>query len=210
MPQGPVRPCGPGRWRAGQRGMSILEVVITIAVMGILLAAAMPSVGDWMRNVRVRNAAESIVNGLQQARAEAVRRNRPVSFSLVTSDAAAPTELSDSCALSSSSASWVVSLNSPAGACGTAPAPGGTLVAKAAAGDGASGVTVSARQADGTTAATQVTFNGFGQVVNAGPIARIDLSATAGGGRSLRVVVSSGGAVRSCDPAASSGDPRAC
>ena len=196
--------------RRAARGFSIIEVVITIAVMGILLAAAMPSIGDWLRSVRVRNATEGIVNGLQQARAEAVRRNRPVSFSLVTADAARPTELSNSCALASNSASWVVSLNSPAGTCGTEPSPGGTLVAKRAAGDGSGGVTVTALQADGTTAASQVTFNGFGQVTNGTAIARIDLSATGGGGRSLRVLVGNGGAVRSCDPAASSGDPRGC
>lgn len=212
MLNAPARPAvpSPRRLRRAARGFSIIELVITIAVMGILLAAAMPGIGDWLRSVRVRNAAEGIVNGLQQARAEAVRRNRPVSFSLVTSDAASPTELSNSCALASNSASWVVSLNSPAGACGTAASPGGTLVAKRAAGDGASGVTVSALQANGTTAATQVTFNGFGQVANADAIARVDLSATAGGGRNLRVLVGTGGSVRSCDPAASSGDPRAC
>lgn len=204
----PPPPARSLRWAA--QGFSIIEVVITIAVMGILLAASLPSIGDWLRSVRVRNATEGIVNGLQQARGEAVRRNRPVSFSLVTGDAASPTELSNSCALSSSSASWVVSLNSPAGACGMAPSPGGTLVAKRAAGDGSSGVTVAAVRADGTTAATQVTFNGFGQVVNADAIGRIDLSATAGGGRSLRVLVGNGGAVRACDPAAATGDPRAC
>jgi type IV fimbrial biogenesis protein FimT len=67
-----------------QRGFSMIEVAITIAIMGILMATAMPSVGDWIRNTKVRNAAESIQNGMQQARSEAVRRNRPVSFNLVS------------------------------------------------------------------------------------------------------------------------------
>jgi len=62
-----------------QRGFSMIEVVITVAIMGILMAAAMPSIGDWISNTKVRSTAESIQNGLQRARMEAVRLNKPVS-----------------------------------------------------------------------------------------------------------------------------------
>ena len=40
----------------------------------------MPSTGAWIRNSRLRTAAESISDGMQQARNEAVRRNQPVEF----------------------------------------------------------------------------------------------------------------------------------
>ena len=100
-----------------QRGFTVIELVIAVTIAGFLLAAMMPIVGVWMRNTRIRTAAESMSNGLMQARNEAVRRNQPVSFYLVSdTDAVA---MSDACALSDSSAGWVVALASPAGKCTT-------------------------------------------------------------------------------------------
>lgn len=187
-----------------ERGFSMIEVVITIAIMGILMAAAMPSVGDWLRNTKVRNAAESIQNGLQQARAEAVRRNRPISFNLVSS-------LSSSCTLSATSGSWVVSGDAnPASHCAdavsTTVAP--RMVASAAMSDGGNAI-IDARNGAGV-AATTVTFNGFGMVTNATPIARISVSASGGAAFMRRVEITPGGITRLCDPGASAGDSRAC
>ncbi len=179
-----------------QRGFSLIEVVVTIAVMGILMASAMPSVGDWIRNSKVRNTAESIQNGLQQARMEAVRRNRPVSFYLVST-------LDSACALSSSAGSWVVSLESPVGKCNESASQTAAprVVAKGAVSDGG-GATVTAAQADGSTAATTVTFNGFGMVINAEAIRRIAVeSSDANHAYKRRVEISTGGIGRLCDPA---------
>jgi type IV fimbrial biogenesis protein FimT len=79
-------------------------------------------------------------------------------------------------------------------------------------GDGAGGVSVSALQSDGATAATSVTFNGFGQVTNTTSIARIVLDNSAGGAyRKLRVDISTAGQVRLCDlNVTTSTDPRYC
>jgi len=180
----------------------MIEVVITIAIMGILMAAAMPSVGDWMRSARVRNTAESIQNGLQQARMEAVRRNRPVSFNLVSS-------LDNTCTLSATSGNWIVSADAnPAGQCGATPstttAP--KVVAKAAMADGGQ-ATISPPNS-GTPAPT-VTLNGLRMVANATAITRIALSAS-DGSYPRRVEISSGGIARLCDPGATAGDTRAC
>ena len=59
-----------------QRGFTIIEMVIAVTLAAFLLAAVAPSVSTWMRNTRIRTAAEAISNGLQQARNEAVRRLR--------------------------------------------------------------------------------------------------------------------------------------
>ncbi|KAF1046652.1 MAG: hypothetical protein GAK38_02388 [Xylophilus sp.] len=64
-----------------------------------------------------------------------------------------------------------------------------------------------------STAATTVTFNGYGRVASSDEaIARIDITAAgdADSHRHLRVTVGGTGAIRICDPAAASGDPRAC
>lgn len=195
-----------------QRGFSMIEIVVTIAIMGILMAAAMPSVGDWIRNSRVRNTAESIQNGLQAARMEAVRLNRPVTFSLVSN-------LTSSCAPSSSNGSWVVSQEAPTNHCHDEPSTTVTpmVVAKGSVADGG-GATVSATNAAGT-AATSITFNGFGQIANASTataIRRIAVTSADGTSYVRRVEVSLGGIGRLCDPLidtsipANSGDTRAC
>jgi len=189
-----------------QRGFTIIEAVITISVAGLLVAAALPSAGTWIRNSRIRTAAESISNGLQQARNEAVRRNQSVSFYLVSD--ADPVSMTDACALSSTSSGWVISIASPAGRCATDK---DTFVAVRPAGDGASGLSLSALD-NAAAAATTVTFNGFGQISNATPISCIKVRNTnTSDSRPLLIAVNPGGQVRMCDPAVTdANDPRKC
>ena len=80
----------------------------------MLLAAAAPSFSDWIRNTRIRTAAEAFQNGLQLARAEAVRRNAWVRFQITDTVTAA-------CVLSSTGTNWLVSLNDVTGKCDRPP-----------------------------------------------------------------------------------------
>ena len=195
------------------RGFTLIELAVTFMVLGLLIVAAGPSIGTWIGNTQVRGTATSIQNGLNRARAEAVRLNRPVRFSLVAlADSAV---LDNSCALSAVGTSWVVSVNDPTSLCAAAVsdtvAP--LIVDKAAGGVGGKNVVVSALQADGATAANTVTFNPFGRVIDAAPIERIDVDNQISGGdyRALRIVIGSGGTVRMCDvKVVSATDPRKC
>lgn len=195
-----------------QRGFTLIEVIVVMTILATLVAASMPSISDWLRNTRIRNASEAIQNGLQQARNEAVRRNTSVSFWLVS--LANASQLENNCTLSSTSGSWVVSVESPASLCATDPsttvAP--KLVTAHPMGDGASRVSVAAFQSDGVTTANSVTFNGFGQVINVASIARITLDSSDGGAaRRLRIDISPVGQVRLCDlNVSSTTDPRYC
>lgn len=190
-----------------ERGFTLIELMVGITVLALILFAMSPSITAWLNDSRVRSAADSLQNGLQTARAEAVRRNESVSFWLVTMDD--PGTLSNDCTLSSSSASWVVSLTSPLNHCADKPstisAP--RLVSGKAAGGGTQ-VTVAA--VDSTnTAANRVTFDGFGRVSNADAVAKINLSGT--NTRNLRIEISSAGSVRLCDVAVTdANDPRKC
>jgi type IV fimbrial biogenesis protein FimT len=190
-----------------QRGFTLIELVVTITVLGLLVALGMPAMSDWMGSLRIRNAAESAQNGLSKARMEAMRRNQVVTYWIVTDKTAG-------CALTSAAASWVVSLDDPTGHCADAASTAATprLIEAYGASDGAGDVVVAAT-ASGGAAATSVSFNGFGQVVNAGTsIAAINLSSnTVASGRRLRVTISPGGAIRMCDPlVVTAGDSRAC
>lgn len=64
-------------------GFTLVELMIGIIVLGILSAVAIPAYQTWIQNTKIRNAAESVLNGLQRARSEAVGRNANVSFDLV-------------------------------------------------------------------------------------------------------------------------------
>jgi type IV fimbrial biogenesis protein FimT len=223
-PAGERRSCGswsPGDGRGGDgarrrpscAGFTLIELAVALAVFALLLAIIAPSAGAWMANMQIRATAESIQNGLQKARMEAVRRNLPVRFSLVSTND--PAVMDDSCALSSNSASWTVSVNDPAGKCGGALSDTADpmLVETYAAGVYARRVVVSATAADGATAAHSVTFDGFGRIVGATALAQVDLANAAAGNdfRPLRILISSGGSVRLCDPrVTATSDPRAC
>jgi type IV fimbrial biogenesis protein FimT len=57
-------------------------MMVALAIVLIILALAVPRFGDWLKNSEIRTAADSLQNGLQQARNEAVRRNAAVEFRL--------------------------------------------------------------------------------------------------------------------------------
>ncbi|MEJ8845205.1 GspH/FimT family pseudopilin [Variovorax rhizosphaerae] len=189
-----------------QRGFTLIELMTGITVLALILVSVMPSVANWLDNTRIRNAADSLQNGLQTARGEAIRRNQNMSFWLVAGSD--PTVLSNDCTLSSASASWVVSINSPVAHCADEASTDSSpmLVVGRAAGGGQ--VTVSAVKQDGS-AATTVTFDGFGRITNTDPIRTIDLGGTST--RNLRLMISAAGSVRLCDPSVSdNNDPRKC
>lgn len=195
------------------RGFTLIEMSVVMAVLAMLLFAAVPSISTALDNTRIRNATESLQNGLQLARGEAVRRNQNVSFWLVTTNT--PSALDNSCTLSNASGSWVVSVNSPEGHCADAPSTTNSpmIVTGRPTGDSGGNVAVTALQSDGATAASKVTFNGFGRITNADAISQVNITGTKSDAtyRNLRVSISSAGLVRMCDPRVSNtGDPRKC
>lgn len=199
---------------ASHKGFTLIELAVTTAILGILLTYAVQSYRVWIANARVRTAAETLTEGLSAARNEAIKRNRPVAFRLVT-------DLSSTCAASSSGTSWVASLNDPANNCdediSDTVAP--FIVAKKSGAEGTGNVTISALSAPVggvAVAANTVIFNGVGRVVLTGntPIAQIDIDSSAlsaAESRELRIVLTTGGMVKMCDPSITSvTDTRTC
>jgi type IV fimbrial biogenesis protein FimT len=199
--------------RRPRRGVSMIEVAITLTLLAVLVFAVMPDVVAMVANSRIRSAAESYTQGLQRARNDALRTNRPVSFWLTSVNGSG--NLDNTCALSAGARGWIVSINDPAGKCATAISPTADpmIAERAVAGSTAGNVSVAGLQSDGTTAATSVTFDGFGRVTSATALARIDLDHGNAGNnfRPLRIQITRGGSVRLCEPRVTdAGDPRIC
>ena len=63
-----------------QTGFSLVEVVIVIAIIGILAGMAVPSFLEFTRNQRIRAAASDMHVSLMRARSEALKRNLSVTI----------------------------------------------------------------------------------------------------------------------------------
>lgn len=61
-----------------QRGLTMIEVLVTVTLIAILASIATPSFTSIIRNGRILGEANSFVGDLQLARAEAIKRGLPV------------------------------------------------------------------------------------------------------------------------------------
>lgn len=77
------RRAGPSS-RRGARGFTLIEVVIVIAIIGIVSALTLPNVDRYMESTRARAAAKSVADAFTFARAQAIRSgaNHVVFFSI--------------------------------------------------------------------------------------------------------------------------------
>lgn len=75
------------------RGFTLVEMAITLAVGGILLALALPSFTESRANGKIRAAAAQLQQDLQWARAEAIKRNARVQLN--TSASGTPSSTCD-------------------------------------------------------------------------------------------------------------------
>lgn len=176
-----------------QAGLTLIEMAVGLVIIAILMALAAPSFRDWIQNIQIRSAAESIQNGLQLARAEAVRRNASIRFNMNAASGAADWEI---CATPNTPCPQVDIIQSKSGLEGSSIARAGISTNLATP----FGTALTA----GAGLPAGITFNSLGRVPTANvgvDIARIDLtSATFAGARRLVVTVSSGGSIRMCDP----------
>lgn len=198
-----------GRSRASQ-GFTMIELMVVMAVIGIMMKAAMPMFSNWIGNQRLRTAAESVYAGLQVARQEAVRRNALVMFQ----------------ATDSTSTSWSVCPVIPGTAvCDTTQPAVQTRDGNDESGAIRMGASASLAMTNPGAAASAlapgvgfpaaVVFDPMGRTVTSPAITstrRFDFRHTALGPneRRLVVMVSAAGNPRMCDPQVAVGNPRAC
>lgn len=83
--------------------MTIIEVLVTLAVVGVLLSVAMPSLSGFAENGQVSSDTSNLFNSLQFARSQSATRNSRISLCKI--DPAAPTVCANS---ESWESGWIV------------------------------------------------------------------------------------------------------
>lgn len=66
--------------RAGARGFTAVEMVITVAVVGVLASIAVPASQEMIAKQRVRSAAGDLLNTLMRTRSFAIKLQVPVTM----------------------------------------------------------------------------------------------------------------------------------
>ena len=176
-------------------GFTIIEVLISLVVLGVLIAMAGPSFVEFMQNSQIRAAADAMQNGLQLARGNAVSRNVPVSLSVGPGSGWTVAEVASGTVIETrvheEGTPNVNIATTPNGSFAVTFTPLGAVTTNA----------------DGTATVTRMDF-----VNPSGGACQTD--SPAGAMRCLRIVVSGGGSVRMCDPQLTAlgmtTDPRAC
>ena len=178
------------------RGLTLIEMIIGIAILSVLMALAIPNFSAWIENMKIRGTAETLLSGLQLARAEALKDNETVSFSLND----APETCDEG---NDAPRHWIVNRGITCSM------------------DAASLVSVFNGKPTGDktlidTTSTHFVFNGLGRQTKPGSNAHIDIKGSGkcvsdgGTARCLRIAISTGGGIRLCDPALPTTDAQAC
>lgn len=170
------------------RGFTLIELMVTIALLTFLLTIAYPGFVAMLANLRVRSVADGVLSGLQHARGEALKRNQEVTFRFDPATGVG--------------GGWQVLL------------PDTTAIQSKAAAEGGA---VEAQMAGGNVDVVFDNLGRRSQPAAPPAVLNIDIThptvaacEPAGSVRCLRVTVALGGEVRLCDPRRSSGDPQAC
>lgn len=168
--------------RPAARGFTLVEMLMVLAVVGIMVAVALPSMRTQLSNADIRAVAEEMRSGLELARTEAIRRNTSVQFRR-------------------NGVGWTVVVP---GATTAQDLTVGTRAARTAQVTVSADIDTIAFGGSGWTTpfGTSMTINLQAPALgNCRPL---------GGINCLTLGVAGGGLVRTCDPAAQAGSPTAC
>ena len=197
-----------------QRGFTIVELLVGLTLLAVLIGLGAPAMSSYLQSSKLASVAASYFSGVQMARAEAIRRNVRTEF-VLTNDNVSTADIANTVTPAVAGRSWIVRAAS-------GPAAFASAVEVKAGAEGEGSAAAAAIVVTGSASAPavfdgRIPFNGFGATADGAPYS-IEITRPGAGTcvhlggnvRCRRIMVSPGGQITSCDPAAPAGDSRAC
>jgi prepilin-type N-terminal cleavage/methylation domain-containing protein len=94
------------------QGFTLLEILVALAITGILAALTLPNLLAWLNSNKVQEATDSIQSALQDAQKQAMRRGRICTINFTNGTGTNPTVYSQ---ITASEAGCLVATNTNAG-----------------------------------------------------------------------------------------------
>lgn len=181
-----------------KKGFTLIELMVAIAIMGVLMVIAIPHFSSWIVNSRMRNIAEGI------------------NVALIRSKNVAITSINENIILTlNGDTSWKIEKTTiPFANYGVNTSVSTIEIAKKSASESSKGVTINVSPAG----ATIITFNSYGRIVpnldGSESISSIDVTSTNNidGVTPLKVIIGKGGASLVCSnpPSPNPSNPTDC
>ena len=194
--------------RRADRGFTLIELMVTLALLGILLLLGLPAFTSMIKSTQVRTVADALQNGIRIARAEALRTNQQTVFALTNATPALNVTPSPN-----GINWWVQTIPHAGGGTASAVQNGSGSLTDVASGVGVIGPAVLCFNSNGRLTDLGGASPGLGSAtcsVSSPPI--VYTVSRSGADVSLQVRVAVGGQVRLCDPrrAFSANSPDGC
>jgi type IV fimbrial biogenesis protein FimT len=197
------------------RGFSLIELMITLTVVGILLLIAVPNFQTWIANSKARTVAEALQNDLRLAQATAMTQGRRTVL-VLTNSSNFPTQPAAVAATNpaTNASYWYVQTIPSTLALGNGEVP---IPVDSSPVGTTTGVSITTVGLLGGVPVNAVCFNSLGRQTAASGTnvppddvpagancvvqsTQFNIAPPVGGNRTLAVQVSAGGTVRACDP----------
>ena len=68
----------------GEPGFTLMEIIVVVAIIGILTATAIPGFMVWLPNYKLKSAVQDLFSNMQTAKMEAIRANGNYTMSFST------------------------------------------------------------------------------------------------------------------------------
>lgn len=180
-----------------QRGLTLLELMVVIAIIAMVSAYAVPGLRTYSANAQVRTSATNLQLVLKEAQAEASRSFRQVVFFRTTD-----TTCSATATAAATGNQWVIAML-PLVSTGTASVFKCGTLNEASSLITVTGPAVLCFSSNGRPTALPSSTTGVGKACNVGTgdqiIYGVDTTSTTPNLKKLQVWVTLGGSVRTCD-----------